>query len=141
MTSLQALIGFTAWTLLLVLIVFGWRGIAIVIQGRKANSWTRGQQTGEDPAFVRRVEHAHANSLENLPIFAVIVLAAAAMNKSAVTDHWAMYVLYARVAQSVTHLIGIGHWLVMLRATFWTIQLALFIVMLFGLCGGGGPAA
>ena len=87
-----------------------------------------------------RVEHAHANALENLPLFAVIVLAAAAMGKSAVTDHWAMYVLYARVAQSVVHMIGVSHWLVMLRATFWSIQLVLFIVMLLGLCGGGAAA-
>jgi uncharacterized MAPEG superfamily protein len=140
MTSMQALLGFTAWTLLLVLIVFSWRGVAILLQGRKADSWTRGQQTAEDPTLVRRIEHAHANCLENLPLFAVIVLAAAAMNKSAVTDHWAMYVLYARVAQSVTHMIGISHWLVMLRATFWSVQLALFVVMLFGLCCGGHPA-
>ncbi|HZR33989.1 MAG TPA: MAPEG family protein [Nevskia sp.] len=135
MTSLQALIGFTAWTLLLVLIVFSWRGIAILLQGRKADSWTRGKQV-DDPGFVRRVEHAHANALENLPLFAVIVLVAQAMGKSAVTDAWAMYVLYARVAQSLVHMIGVNHWLVMLRATFWSAQLVLFIIMLLGLCGG-----
>ena len=140
MTSLQALLGFTAWTLLLVLLVFAWRGIAIIIKGQKADSWTRGAKKTDDPSLVCRVEHAHANALENLPLFAVIVLAAAAMGKSAVTDHWAMYVLYARVAQSVVHMIGVSHWLVMLRATFWSIQLVLFIVMLLGLCGGGAAA-
>ena len=139
MTSMQALLGFTGWTLLLVLIVFGWRGIAIIVKGRKADSWTRGQQA-DDPAFVCRVGHAHANALENLPIFAVLVLAAAAMNRTAVTDAWAGYVLYARIAQSLTHMVGVSHWLVMLRATFWTIQLALFVVMLVGLCCGGHPA-
>jgi uncharacterized MAPEG superfamily protein len=140
MTSLQALLGFTAWTLLLVLTVFSWRGIAIVLKGNKADAWTRGQQKADDPGLIRRIEHAHANCLENLPLFAVIVLVAAAMNKSAVTDHWAMYVLYARLAQSVTHMIGVSHWLVMLRATFWAVQLALFVVMLLGLCSGGAAA-
>ncbi len=139
MTSLQALIGFTAWTLLLVLIIFSWRGIAIVIQGRKADSWTRGKDV-QEAGLIRRIEHAHANCLENLPIFAVIVLAAAAMGKSPVADQWAMYVLYARVAQSVVHMIGVNHWLVLLRATFWSIQLALFVVMLFGLCCPGHAA-
>ncbi|MBV8063491.1 MAG: MAPEG family protein [Nevskia sp.] len=139
MTSLQALIGFTAWTLLLVLIIFSWRGIEIMLRGKKADAWTRGQAS-EGPALIRRIEHAHANCLENLPLFAVIVLAAAAMHKSAVTDQWAMYVLYARVAQSVTHMIGVNHWLVLLRATFWSVQLALFVVMLFGLCCGGHAA-
>lgn len=134
MTSMQALLGFTAWTLLLVLLVFSWRGIEI-LRGKKAYYWTRGN-TIEEPGLVTRIQHAHLNCLENLPIFAVIVLAAAAMGKSAVTEPYAGYVLYARIAQSVTHLIGIGHWLVMLRATFWTVQLLLFVVMLYGLLGG-----
>jgi uncharacterized MAPEG superfamily protein len=133
--SLHALIGFTAWTLLLVLIIFSWRGIEIVINRKKADSWTRGKDTPE-PALMLRIQHAHANCLENLPLFAVIVLAAAAMGKSAVTDPYAMYVLYARLGQSIVHIIGVNHWLVLLRATFWAAQLALFIVMLFGLCGG-----
>ena len=135
MVALQALIGFAAWTLLLVLVIFAWRGIEIVINGKKADSWTRGKQVDET-ALIRRIEHAHINCLENLPIFAVIVLAAAAMGKSAVTEPYAMYVLYARVAQSVTHMIGISHWLVLVRATFWAVQLALFVVMLLGLCPG-----
>ena len=139
MLSMQALIGFTAWTLLLVLVIFAWRGIEIVINGKKADSWTRGKQVDET-ALIRRIEHAHINCLENLPIFAVIVLAAAAMGKSAVTEPYAMYVLYARLAQTVIHIIGVNHWLVLVRATFWAIQLALFVVMLFGLCCGGHAA-
>jgi uncharacterized MAPEG superfamily protein len=135
MTSMQALLGFTGWTLLLVLIIFSWRGIEILFRGKKAYYWTRGN-TIDEPALITRVQHAHLNCLENLPIFAVIVLAAAAMNKGAVTAPWAAYVLYARLGQSIVHLIGISHWLVMLRATFWAVQLALFIVMLAGLCGG-----
>jgi uncharacterized MAPEG superfamily protein len=133
MSSLQALIGFTAWTLLLVLAIFAWRGIEI-LRSKKADSWTRGK-TVDEPGLIRRIEHAHLNCLENLPIFAVIVLAAAAMGKSAVTEPYAMYVLYARLAQSIVHLIGVNHWLVLVRATFWTVQLALFVVMLLGLAG------
>ncbi|MDB5975255.1 MAG: hypothetical protein JWR07_2015, partial [Nevskia sp.] len=112
-----------------------WRGIEIVINGKKADSWTRGKDT-PTPGLIRRIEHAHINCLENLPLFATIVLAAAAMGKSAVTEPYAMYVLYARVAQTFIHMIGVSHWLVMLRATFWAIQLILFVVMLVGLCCG-----
>ena len=139
MLSMHALIGFTAWTLLLVLIVFAWRGIEIVINGKKADSWTRGKDC-ETPGLIRRIEHAHVNCLENLPIFASIVLAAAAMGKSAVTEPYALYVLYARVAQTAVHILGVNHWLVLLRATFWAIQLALFVVMLLGLCCAGHAA-
>lgn len=141
MTSMQALLGFTGWTLLLVLIIFSWRGIEIMLRGKKADYWTRGNKIDE-PALITRIQHAHINCLENLPLFAVIVLAAAAMNKGAVTAPWAAYILYARLAQSLVHIIGVNHWLVLLRATFWAVQLLLFIVMLAGLLGFvGGQAA
>lgn len=128
---MTALIGFTAWTLLLVVLVVGWRAVE-VLRGKPANSWTRGTTT-EQPSFIKRAEHAHLNTLENLPIFAAIVLVAQALEKSALVDSVAAWILYARIAQSVTHLIGVSHWLVLIRATFFSIQLALFAYLLWGL--------
>jgi len=98
MTSLSALIGFAIWTVLLVLVAVSWR-VLEVLRGARADSWTRGSAAAR-PAFVIRVENAHMNCIENLPLFAVIVLAAAAMGKAAVTDPFAPVVLYARLAQS-----------------------------------------
>ncbi|MDP9141412.1 MAG: MAPEG family protein [Pseudomonadota bacterium] len=132
MTGMTALIAYTAWTLVLVLLVVSWRGIDI-LRGKPANSWGRGAEA-DRPGLIRRAEHAHLNTLENLPIFAVIVLAAAAMGKSAGVDALACWVLYARIAQSVTHLIGTSHWLVLIRATFYFIQIGLFAWLLWGLC-------
>ncbi|MFA5940707.1 MAG: MAPEG family protein [Sinimarinibacterium sp.] len=131
MTGLAALIGFAAWTLALVALAVGWR-VVEVLRGKAANSWTRGA-AAETPAFVKRAEHAHLNCLENLPIFAVIVLVAQALGKNPVVDAVAAWVLYARLAQSVTHLIGTSHWLVLIRATFYTVQIALFAYLLWGL--------
>ena len=71
MTALQALIGFTAWTLLLVLLVFAYRG-ARFLTGKPINSWPRGAKPADDAPLVKRIEDAHANCLENLPLFAVI---------------------------------------------------------------------
>ncbi|MDB5987356.1 MAG: hypothetical protein JWR16_2409 [Nevskia sp.] len=127
MTPITALIGFTAWTLLLVLVVFGYRGIR-VLSGTPINAWPRGAALA-DPAFVKRVSDAHINCLENLPIFAVIVLSAAALSKLPAIALLAPYVLYARLGQSLTHLIGTSVPLVMIRATFWAIQLVLFVLM------------
>ncbi len=131
MTGMMALIGFAAWTLLLVFVAVNWRVIE-VLRGKPANSWGRNQNTAR-PDIVTRAEHAHLNCLENLPIFAVIVLAAAAMGKNVVVDGLAMWVLYARIAQSVTHLLGTSAILVLIRATFFTVQLVLFAWMLWGL--------
>ena len=134
MTSLSALIGFAIWTLLLVSIAVSWR-VVEVLRGKQANSWARGSDTAR-PAFVTRVEHAHLNCVENLPVFAALVLAAAAMGKaSTVTDPFAPIVLYARLAQSVTHMIGTTHLLVLARATFFSVQVALMLWMALKLLG------
>lgn len=135
MSSLTALVGFAAWTLFLVLIVFLYRGLR-VLSGTPINSWPRGDKPASDLGLVKRAEDAHANCLENLPVFAVLVLAAAAMGKSAAVEPYAAYVLYARFGQSLVHLVGTSQPLVFVRATFWALQLILFILMIVALLKG-----
>lgn len=132
MTGITALLWFTVWTLVLMLIYVGYRVLLVLTLKKKANSWMRGQ-VSDDPPFITRAQHAHLNCLENLPIFAAIVLAGVALNKNAVVDQVAMFVLYARLAQSITHLIGVSHWLVFIRANFLVVQAALFGWMIWGL--------
>jgi uncharacterized MAPEG superfamily protein len=131
MTGITALLLFAAWTLLLMSTFVGYR-TAMVLGGRKADSWTRGRDY-EVPGWVRRAEHAHMNCVENLPIVAAVVLSAYVLGQQGVAD-WAMpYVLAARVAQNVVHLVGVSHWLVQARAAFFTIQIALVVYMIFAL--------
>lgn len=131
MTATTALIGFTAWALALVALSVTWRVIE-VLRGKPANSWTRGAAI-ESPGLVKRAEHAHLNTLENLPVFAAIVLAAQLLGKMAAVDAVACWILYARIAQSVVHLIGTHPLLVLVRATFFGVQVALFAYLLWGL--------
>ena len=135
MTAIQALLGFAAWTALLVLGVFLYRGLRFVT-GTPINSWPRGVKSDADIPFVTRLADAHANSLENLLPFAVIVLAAGQLpGKLELIAPFATYVFYARIAQSLAHLSGTGKINVLLRATFWSIQLGLFFFMLSKLFG------
>ena len=129
MTALQALVGFALWTLALIALVFLYRGLRF-FTGTPINHWPRGNKPADDAPFVKRLEDAHANCLENLPLFAVIVLVAAAMGRLADIQALAPWVLYARVGQSLAHLSGTGPLNVFVRATFWTVQLALFGWML-----------
>ena len=129
MTALQALLGFAAWTVLLVTGVFLYRGLRFVT-GTPINHWPRSAKPANDAALVKRMEDAHANCLENLPVFAVIVLAAAAMGRLETIAAPAPFVLYARIGQSTVHLLGVGQAHVLVRATFWSVQLGLFIWML-----------
>lgn len=132
MTGITALLLFAVWTLVLMFTYVGYRVVLVLMMKKKANAWTRGQPT-DDPAFITRAQHAHLNCLENLPIFAAIVLAGVALGKSAVIDQVAVWVLAARLAQSITHLIGTSHWLVFIRANFLVIQAALFVYMIWAL--------
>ena len=135
MTAIQALLGFAAWTAILVLGVFLYRGMRFVT-GTPINHWPRGARQASDAAIVNRLQDAHANCLENLPLFAVIVLCAAALGRLDAIAMLAPWVLYARIAQSVTHLTGTGQVQVLVRATFWAVQLGLMLWMLFKLLTG-----
>ena len=129
MNAMQSLLGFTAWTLLLITAVFLYRGLRFVT-GTAINHWPRGNKPADDAPLVKRIEDAHANCLENLPVFAVIVLAAAATGKLDALAGLAPWVLYARVGQSLVHLSGTSKAQVFVRATFWSLQLVLFFWML-----------
>ncbi|TXH91335.1 MAG: MAPEG family protein [Rhodoferax sp.] len=132
MTALQALVGFALWTLALVALVFLYRGLRF-LKGTPINHWPRGNKPADDAPFVKRLEDAHANCLENLPVFAVVVLAAAALDKSGSVNTLAPYVLYARMGQTLAHLWGVGPLQVFVRASFWSAQLALMLWMAGGL--------
>ncbi len=132
MTAIQSLMGFAAWTLLLVMLVFAYRG-GRILAGMPINNWPRSRKPRDDAPLVQRMEDAHANCLENLPIFAVIVLAAAALGKLGAVEALAPVVLVARIGQSAVHLWGVGPLQVLLRASFWAAQLVLFVWMLFRL--------
>ena len=128
MTGMTALLLFALWTLVMMLTSRAYRVSQMMTFKKPANAFPRGI-VNDDPAFFVRAEHAHLNCLENLPIFAAIVLAAAALGQSSVADAVGGYVLLARVAQSVTHLIGTTVPLVWVRATFFFVQAILFITM------------
>ena len=129
MTGITALLLFAAWTLVLMFMYVGYRTALVFARRKRADSWTRGRPT-EDPAFVTRAQHAHLNCIENLPVFAAVVLAAHALGKLSVADQVAPYVLWARLAQSTVHLIGVNHWLVFVRGTFFSVQILLFFYMI-----------
>lgn len=135
-STMIALLGFAAWTILLVFAVLLYRTGIVMAGKRPANSWPRGGPLpAGEPALMVRMRDAHQNCLEGLPIFAAIVLVATAAGKLAVTEPLAMFVLYARIAQSVTHLIGTTHWLVFIRASFFSVQLFLYAWMIGQLFG------
>ncbi len=129
MSAIHALLGFTAWTLLLIATVFVYRALRF-LGGTPINHWPRREKPADDAPIIGRIEDAHANCLENLPAFAVIVLAAFSLGRVDAVSALAPYVLYARFAQTAAHLSGVGPLNVLVRSTFWSAQLLLMLWML-----------
>ena len=74
-----SLLGFAAWTLLLLLLTIGVYRWFRVLTGRAGISEFRADQVeGQD--WYKRAMRAHANCIENLPVFVVIVFALYAAN-------------------------------------------------------------
>lgn len=121
--SYQLVLGFSAWTLFLLLLI-GLLRVGLVLTGhRKPNGF---KPSGEDVSpFANRLCRAHANCYENMPMVLGVILYAAWTNQLAVTNCCAMVFLGARVLQSLTHIISTRNKAVLLRFAFFAVQCAI----------------
>jgi uncharacterized MAPEG superfamily protein len=126
-----ALLGFAAWTISLLLATVGVYRWARILTGRvPIREFRADQGSGDD--WYRRAMRAHANCIENLPVFAVIVLAlyVTGLGGRAV-DLLSMTILAARVAQSLVHVCLVPtNTVVAVRFTFFFVQLLSFFAMM-----------
>ena len=72
---LWTLLGFAAWTLIVLLAGVGVRRWALILSHRASLTSFPADTAHGSPAY-RRAMRAHANCVENLPVFAAIVLVA-----------------------------------------------------------------
>lgn len=135
--SFLSLLGFTVWTLLLVLAVVSYRSMMVLSGRRPANDWHRARPSQQDPEFLQRLTHAHANCLENLPLFASVIIVAGLTGKLALTDPLAPWYLALRLAQTAVHLTGTSARLVTVRFSFFLPQLLILGWMVIRLVGSG----
>ena len=125
--TLTSLTLFALWTLVLTLMIALTRIVIVQTGKKKANEF---QASGEDiGGFSLRLARAHANCCENLPIVGAIFLAAILSGNGGTSDDWAMYILYARVAQSVVHLLSTSVPAVLVRFGFYLVQWALLVLI------------
>jgi uncharacterized MAPEG superfamily protein len=94
---------FAAWTVLTLLATVGVYRWSRILTGRAALSEFRADELqGSD--WYRRAMRAHANCVENLPVYAAIVVAIAVTGvRSPTLDALAVVLLVARALQTVTH--------------------------------------
>jgi uncharacterized MAPEG superfamily protein len=103
--SLWMLLGFAGWTLLIMVVGVGTYRWLLIFKGEAALTSFPGDVAHGSPGY-RRITRAHANCIENLPVFAAIVLVAAvARIDPPPMGHLAAVTLGARIAQSSVHMI------------------------------------
>jgi len=97
------LLGFATWTALLLLFTIGIYRWSRIFTGRVPIRNFPADAAGGDEWY-RRATRAHANCIENLPVFGAIVFA---LHVGKVTgtlvDALALAVLFARIVQSLVH--------------------------------------
>jgi uncharacterized MAPEG superfamily protein len=130
-TPLWMLLGFASWTVLLLTFTVGIYRWSRILTGRSGIAAFRSDQVeGED--WYRRATRAHANCIENLPVFGAIVMALQASGTGGVAvDGLSTAVLIARVVQSLVHISHVQtNAFVAVRFSFFSVQLASFLALI-----------
>jgi uncharacterized MAPEG superfamily protein len=77
--------------------------------------------------YGRRLTRALANCLENIPLFIGVLLFAIVTDNTDITNGTACWLLYARIAQSMVHLISTSKTMIMVRFAFFLVQVGLIL--------------
>ena len=120
-SSLLALTGFVAWTLLLLVLMESLRSRLVLLKAVPSNGFQ--PDNGNLSPFMQRLARAHANCLEGLPVFGGLLVIAALAGQTAITDPLALVLLGARVVQSLIHLASLSVMTVNLRVSAFAVQM------------------
>lgn len=127
-TPVWMLLGFAIWTVLLLLVTVGVYRWTRILTGRVPIREFRADQV-EGKDWYKRAMRAHANCVENLPVFAVIVFALHVSGTGGVlVDDLCITIMAARVIQSSIHVsVPQNNTAVSFRFSFYFIQLICFL--------------
>jgi uncharacterized MAPEG superfamily protein len=125
------LLGFSAWTLGLLMATVGvYRWFNILFAKAGLASFRSDQLEGA--GWYQRGTRAHANCIENLPVFGAIVYVISTIGlEGPMVDSLCIATLVARVCQSTIHVSQVQtDKVVAIRFTFYSVQLVSFLVLI-----------
>ena len=125
------LLGFTAWTLALLMATVGvYRWFNILLSKARIASFRSDQLEGA--GWYQRGTRAHANCIENLPVFGAIVYVITAIGlQGPMVDTMCIAILAARICQSTVHVSHVQtDALVAVRFSFFSVQLVCFLALM-----------
>ncbi|AZC24749.1 MAPEG family protein [Pseudomonas sessilinigenes] len=123
-TPTWVLLAFAGWTLFILFSTVGVYRWSRILTGRATVSqWQPGKPQGSE--WYQRAMGAHRNCIENLPVYAAIVVAInASQVDSGTLDSLALVLLAARIAQSLVHIcVPQSDTIATLRFVFFFIQI------------------
>ncbi len=125
------LLGFAAWTLALLIATVGAYRLSRVFLGRAGMGDFRADQVEGQGWYVRAMR-AHANCIENLPVFAVLVYLLRAWDVvNPAVDPLCAAIMAARIPQSLVHVCFVqGNRVVSVRFAFYLVQLLSFCALI-----------
>jgi len=124
------LLGFAAWTVLVLVGTIGLYRWSRILTGRAEIKEFRADEP-HGSEWYRRAMRAHANCVENLPIYTAIVVASIATGfQSQALDKLAVVVLVARICQTTVHIaFEQTNFATSLRFMFFAIQVISMVCM------------
>ena len=139
-TPIWTLVGFGLWTLLLLFSTVGVYRWSRILTGRVPISEFRADHIEGDDWY-RRAMRAHANCVENLPVFGAIVFALYVSGVGGATvDSVSLVILAARVVQSLVHVCLVQtNAVASVRFTFFLVQVAGFLWLIAMVVMRAGP--
>ncbi|WP_297922659.1 MAPEG family protein [Metallibacterium sp.] len=132
--SAIVLVGFIAWTLLLLLTMELAR-VRLVVVSKFDPRQFKPDNANLSP-FMQRLARAHANCVESFPVFGGLLLAALLTGQTSVTDPLALFFLGARLVQSSVHLASLSAMAVNVRFLAFAIQVSIAIYWALALLRG-----
>ena len=132
---LWMLLGFAMWTAAVLVFAIGTYRFSRIFTGR-AGMASFPADGREGAGWYQRAMRAHANCIENLPLFTVVVFALYAAGVSGTTiNAMAATVLGARVLQSLVHISTVQtDRVVTVRFSLFFLQLMCFVGMAIAVC-------
>lgn len=83
--------------------------------------------------FTQRLGRAHANCVESLPVFGILLIAALITDHARITDPLAPWLLAARVVQSSVHVASLRVAAVNIRFAAFALQIGIAVYWAFAL--------
>jgi uncharacterized MAPEG superfamily protein len=124
-----AVLAFATWTIAILIVGVGVYRWSLILAGKAELKSFPGDEPHGSPLY-RRFVRAHANCVENLPVFAAIVLAEeAAGARSPTLNLLSVAVVASRIVQTSAHLASGSNAAIAVRFTFLCVQLAAFVWM------------